>query len=179
MKPSTNLVWTGYIETSTPVERVCLAVTTTGLLQIALGADPESFRRKLASRLGGEDAAQTRRVSEALEQINRYLMGQQQDFDLPLDWSEMDVFQVAVLQAAAAIPYGQARTYSEIAAQTGHPGAARAAGAALARDPMPLVLPCHRVIGRDGSLHGFNAPGGVKTKAWLLTLEGYYLPGVV
>ena len=166
MKPSTNLVWTGYIETSTPVERVCLAVTTTGLLQIALGADPESFRRKLASRLGGEDAAQTRRVSEALEQINRYLMGQQQDFDLPLDWSEMDVFQVAVLQA-------------EIAVQIGHPGAARAAGAALARNPMPLVLPCHRVIGRDGSLHGFNAPGGVKTKAWLLTLEGYYLPGVV
>jgi methylated-DNA-[protein]-cysteine S-methyltransferase len=158
---------------------VNVAVTRDGLLQVFLGTDPDDFRRKLANRLGDEEAAQTRLVAEALEQINRYLMGQRHAFDLPLDWSEMEAFQVAVLKATAMIPYGQVRTYSEIAAQTGHPGAARAAGAALARNPMALVLPCHRVIGLDGSLHGYNAPGGIKTKAWLLALEGYYLPVVV
>jgi len=179
MKASVNPVWTGFIATGTPVGIVSIAVTTAGLLQIALGADPDEFRRKLADRLGGEAPAQERLAAEALEQIKQYLSGQRHAFDLPLDWSEMNAFQTAVLKVTADIPYGQVRIYGDIAAQVGHAGAARAAGMALARNPMPLVLPCHRVIGRDGSLHGFNAPGGIKTKAWLLTLEGYYLPGVV
>jgi O-6-methylguanine DNA methyltransferase len=71
-----------------------------------------------------------------------------------------------------AIPYGQTRTYREIAAQIGTPNAPRAVGRANATNPMPLVIPCHRVIGTDGKLHGYGGAGGLKTKRWLLTMEG-------
>jgi len=78
----------------------------------------------------------------------------------------------AVLQATREIPYGETRTYKEIAERIGRPRAARAVGRAEATNPMPLVLPCHRVIGMDGKLHGYGLAEGVKTKEWLLQMEG-------
>src|SRR3972149_1082691 len=81
-------------------------------------------------------------------------------------------FQRRVLLAALKIPHGQVTTYGEIARRIGHPKAARAVGQALGHNPIPLVIPCHRVLGADGSLHGYGAGKGVPTKAWLLTLEG-------
>jgi O-6-methylguanine DNA methyltransferase len=71
-----------------------------------------------------------------------------------------------------AIPYGEVLTYADIAAQIGHPHASRAVGRANATNPMPLVIPCHRVIGRDGKLHGYGGRGGLQTKEWLLRMEG-------
>ncbi len=82
-------------------------------------------------------------------------------------------FQRDVLQLTAEIPFGEVRTYGELAQQLGKLGASRAVGTALARNPMALVIPCHRVIGSDRKLHGFAAPNGIKTKAWLLELEGH------
>ena len=80
-------------------------------------------------------------------------------------------FQRLALQATFAIPYGRTATYAEIASQLGNPRLARAVGRAEATNPMPLVLPCHRVLGTDGKLHGYGGPGGIGMKEWLLALE--------
>ncbi len=79
------------------------------------------------------------------------------------------------MQAVYAIPYGETRTYAEIAAQIGRPKAYRAVGRANATNPMPLVIPCHRVIGTDGKLHGYGGGNGLPTKEWLLKMEGAIL----
>ena len=128
---------------------------------------------------GGEEVQGSPRSAElvacAREQILAYLRGERRTFDLPLDWQGISAFQRRALEACAAIPYGQRRTYGDLARQLGSPRAARAVGMAMSRNPLPLVIPCHRVIGTDGSLHGFAAPGGVRIKAWLLNLEGALL----
>ena len=107
-----------------------------------------------------------------LEQVKEYLSGDRRSFEFPIDWSVLPSFQQSALQATWAIPYGQTRTYAQIAQQVGHPRAARAVGRAEATNPMPLVIPCHRVIGSDGKLHGYGAGDGLKTKSWLLEMEG-------
>lgn len=84
-------------------------------------------------------------------------------------------FQQEALQVVSEIDYGRTRTYGDIARQLGKPKAVRAVGRANATNPMPIIIPCHRVLGADGRLHGFSAPGGVETKAWLLRLEGSWL----
>ena len=104
----------------------------------------------------------------AAVQLDEYFSGTRRRFDLPLRPAGTP-FQLAVLEALRAIPYGETRTYAQVAAAVGKPRAARAVGAANARNPLPVVIPCHRVIGGDGSLTGFG--GGMKTKRFLLALE--------
>ena len=110
-------------------------------------------------------------LSMLLVAVNAYLDGLQREFSVDIDWGVVDGFQQQVLQLTADIPYGQVSTYGAIAKQLGKPGAARAVGAALGRNPMPIVIPCHRVIGSDNTLHGYK--GGEDTKAFLLALEGH------
>ncbi|NIL95766.1 MAG: methylated-DNA--[protein]-cysteine S-methyltransferase, partial [Planctomycetales bacterium] len=100
-----------------------------------------------------------------------YLEGSRLTFDLPLDLRRVTDFQRQVLQAAAGVPRGQVTTYGEIARQIGKPNAARAVGQALGRNPVPIVIPCHRVIAADGSLRGYSGGGGIRSKAKLLQLE--------
>ena len=105
-------------------------------------------------------------------QIKEYLTGKRRKFELTIDWLVLaSDFQRDALKAVFSIPYGQTRTYAGIAAQIGHPQAFRAVGRANATNPMPLVIPCHRVIGTDGKLHGYGGKGGLKTKEWLLKME--------
>ena len=166
-------VWTGWFDSEQPLLGVITAAATwRGLLRVEMGADPQEFRSRLAGQWTDAKGAGAGILGDALHQIREYLSGQRREFDLPLDWSEMASFQSQVLHLAYAIPFGEVRTYGQLADQMGKPGAARAVGLALARNPIPLILPCHRVIGADGKLHGFAAPGGVETKAWLLRLEG-------
>jgi len=108
-------------------------------------------------------------VAEARRQLLDYLSGKRRDFDLPLRPQGTD-FQRQVWQTLADIPFGETWTYAQLAGRIGKPTAMRAVGAANGRNPLPIVLPCHRVIGADGSLTGFG--GGLPTKLALLRLEG-------
>ena len=107
--------------------------------------------------------------ADAAHQLQEYFAGQRRQFDLPLAPSGTP-FQLAVLDALKSIPHGETRSYRDIAEQIGRPQAVRAVGAANGRNPLPIVIPCHRVIGSDGSLTGFG--GGLDTKLFLLELEG-------
>lgn len=107
-------------------------------------------------------------MSDARQQLREYFSGERRDFDLPLKLSGTE-FQVSVLEALQGIPYGETTSYGEIAKRIGRPKAVRAVGAANGRNPIPIVVPCHRVIGSTGDLTGFG--GGLDTKEALLRLE--------
>ena len=111
-------------------------------------------------------------LKEAEEQLLAYFAGESKHFDLPLNMKGLPPFRQEVLKATAKIPWGFFLTYGELAKIIGKPRASRAVGAALARNPFFIVVPCHRVIGADKALHGFSAEGGIKVKQSLLELEG-------
>ena len=116
------------------------------------------------------------KLTDYVEQIQEYLRGQRKAFDIPLDLQGTE-FQKAVWQALLEIPYGTTKTYSEIAREIHRPKAVRAVGSAIGANPVPIVVPCHRVIGKDGSLTGFA--GGLDMKEQLLKIEGTLLSNFV
>jgi methylated-DNA-[protein]-cysteine S-methyltransferase len=116
-------------------------------------------------------------IGTLLAEINEYLFGIRKNFSVDIDWDIMDDFQRDVLSLSNEIPYGDLWTYGEIARRLDKPKAARAVGRALGSNPMPIIIPCHRVIGSDNKLHGYSAPGGVKIKAQLLEIEGRIVEG--
>lgn len=162
--------WFGMRDIS-QVGLVWVAVSTRGLVAVELGDDQVAIMRT-AQRLGfNQISPDAGRTAVVLEQIAEYLEGKRRSFDLPIDWSVLTPFQSQALRATFEIPYGEVRTYGELARTLGKPRAARAVGRAEATNPMPLVIPCHRLIGADGKLHGYGAGKGLETKAWLLNLE--------
>ena len=157
---------------ATPLGEVWAAVSARGLVTVDFGASQTRFERAVCKQTKLEIEYAPKQVNDVLHQIKEYLMGGRREFDLMIDWSVLaSDFQRDALRAVFSIPYGETRTYAEIAAQIGHPQAFRAVGRANATNPMPLVIPCHRVIGTDGKLHGYGGKGGLKTKAWLLKME--------
>jgi methylated-DNA-[protein]-cysteine S-methyltransferase len=156
---------------STPLGPVWVAVSERGLVGVEVGPNEEALF-KLLTHLGFQQVlVDESKTAAAAHQISQYLQGERKSFNLPIDWSILTPFQERALKATYAIPYGKVMTYGEIAQQLGNPHAARAVGRAQATNPMPLVIPCHRVIGADGNLHGYGAGEGLATKAWLLKLE--------
>ena len=110
-------------------------------------------------------------LTELMKEMNAYLVGLRKSFSVKVNWTLVSGFQARVLKRTAAIPYGEVLTYGQIASELGQPGASRAVGRTLGTNPMPVVIPCHRVIGQDRCLRGYI--GGVDKKAFLLTLEGH------
>ena len=165
-----NTAWISQIP-DTPLNTLWIAVTETGLAAIAFKQTQASFTDWLARRGCDPILYSDGITAQARQQILEYLAGERTEFSLPLDWRLMNAFQAQVLQATLAIPYGSTTTYSGLAEQLGRPRAARAIGRAEATNPLPLVIPCHRVIGKDGSLRGYGGPQGIQHKAWLLELE--------
>jgi methylated-DNA-[protein]-cysteine S-methyltransferase len=168
----------------TPLGPLWVAATSRGLATVGFHDDQSAVYTELKRRYPTAILTRLEMVpsdqslpSEALYaqaaavQLVEYLKGQRQYFDFPIDWSGMTDFQERVLRLTLAIPYGETRTYGGIARQIGRPKSARAVGRAQATNPMPLVIPCHRVLGSDGGLHGYGGCGGLATKAWLLELE--------
>ncbi len=156
----------------TPVGRLFVALDETGLRLVTWAEDWEEARLRALRRGAdqvGRDAAWT---AEAVSQLREYFSGQRRQFTLPLSWVGLTPFQRQVLQATFRIPYGQTRTYGELAAAIGRPRAARAVGQAQGANPMPIVVPCHRVLGANGRLTGYGGGHGLETKIWLLRHEG-------
>jgi methylated-DNA-[protein]-cysteine S-methyltransferase len=120
-------------------------------------------------------------IQSVISDIQRYLAGQPVDFSsIEVDLGGIDDFRQKLYAALRAIGFGRTVTYGELAKQIGLTGweGARDVGEAMGKNPVPIVIPCHRVLGSDGSLHGYSGGGGIQTKAWLLRLEGASLPGL-
>jgi methylated-DNA-[protein]-cysteine S-methyltransferase len=124
----------------------------------------------LADKLSPRILENRRRLDDVCRELDEYFDGKRTVFDLPIDWALYSDFGRRVLQATAAIPFGQTATYSDVACEAGDPKASRAAGRALGANAIPIVVPCHRVIGRSGKLTGYT--GGMYRKKALLRLEG-------
>ena len=151
-----------YCYLETPIGELLLAGDDDGLSMI--GFPKGSMRREPEADWIFNEA----RLAEARRQINEYFAGERRDFDLQLQLTGTE-FQVSVLEALQEIPYGETVSYGEIAKRIGRPKAVRAVGAANGRNPLPIVVPCHRVIGSTGDLTGFG--GGLDTKEALLRHE--------
>jgi len=152
----------------TPVGNLYLQAGPAGLRRCAFASSREvSEGADLRSA-----QPETPLLREAAEQLREYFRGERKAFSIPLDLAGLPFFQVKVLLAAAQIPWGETRAYAQLARSIGSAGASRAVGSALARNPLLLFIPCHRVIGSDGALRGFAAPHGIRAKAWLLRHEG-------
>jgi len=143
--------------------------SSAGLLRTTLPQPSEQEVYRLLGNGLGHANLSLRPLEGLIGRFQAYFSGQRVDFLDKLDLSGATPFQCEVWQAARLIPYGQTRTYAWLAAQVGNPGAARAVGQALGRNPLPIIIPCHRVLASNGGLGGFS--GGLEMKRLLLTLE--------
>ncbi|MFK0265057.1 methylated-DNA--[protein]-cysteine S-methyltransferase [Streptomyces angustmyceticus] len=158
----------------TPIGPLLLAATEEGLVRVVFHADERTARRELTrleQYFGGPPRAALPPLATAAAELTAYFAGELRSFTVPLDWSLSSGFSARVLQAlAAGVPYGSVVGYQDLADRVGEPGAARAVGAAMGSNPLPVVVPCHRVVASDGGIGGFG--GGLETKRALLALEG-------
>lgn len=155
------------------LESVWVAVKNQKWVGVYIGRTQKLVEKILSQRFPKSDIIKSDKETKSFkEAVDAYLLFGKSTFDLPVDWSIFSPFQAEILQIVYDIPFGAIRTYGEIANQIGNPNASRAVGRANATNPIPLVIPCHRVIGSNGKLHGYNAPGGIETKRWLLGHEG-------
>ena len=169
----------GYAIVDTAIGPVGLAWSADGICRVALPrARPRAaWRRRFAARLDGAKPGEPpAAVAAAIELIKRYAEGETVDFSgVPVDLDGVDHFRRAIYQAARKLGFGETTTYGGLADAAGHPGKARETGEALGRNPVPLIVPCHRIHAAGGKIGGFSAPGGSSTKEKLLALEGVRL----
>jgi len=159
------------ILSSSPIGPLWLALSDIGVMIVDWSMTQSEFTLKLQKCFNKYSVYDKARTEEPLHQLSEYLAGTRRQFNLSLDITRMSPFQSQVLQLTLDIPYGKTSTYKEIAGRVGNPHAARAVGRVEATNPIPIIIPCHRVIGSDGSLHGYGGPGGINLKSWLLKLE--------
>jgi methylated-DNA-[protein]-cysteine S-methyltransferase len=157
----------------TPVGKLLVGVSERGLCRVHFDPDPERELDDLARRFGPRVLRSPKSVGRAKLELDEYFSGRRHGFDLELDLRGTPDFYRRVLAELAEVPYGTTTTYGALAAQVGAPKAARAIGTVMNRNPIPIVLPCHRVVGASGSLTGYG--GGLDRKEWLLRLEGALL----
>ena len=163
-------IYTGELN-GTPLGNLRLAASDFGLVAVEWAESQPEFDSYLA-RLKRPIQPNIKRIAPYGKELREYLNGKRTTFTIPIDWTHFTSFQCEALQAVFRVPYGETRTYIDIAREINRPNAYRAVGAANAMNPMPLVIPCHRVIGTDGKLHGYGGGEGLPTKEWLLKMEG-------
>ena len=168
---SEDLIDLAYERHETPFGTLLVVAGDGGIVRIGLDAEAEEevlddLARRVSSRIArtGRDS-----VTVARQQLDRYFAGELRDFELTLDWQLTRGFRREVLRETAAIPYGATASYAQMAERAGSPRAVRAAGSALATNPLPIVIPCHRVLRSDGSVGSYG--GGSPMKAALLAME--------
>ncbi|MEV0699870.1 methylated-DNA--[protein]-cysteine S-methyltransferase [Saccharopolyspora sp. NPDC050389] len=165
-----GLLDVAYRTVDTPVGELLLAATERGLVRVAYARQGHSaVLESLAELISPRILRAPDRLDEAAHQIDEYFSGRRRAFDLPLDWRLSRGFRLNVLEHLPDIAYGRTASYAEVAAAAGSPRAVRAVGTACATNPLPVVVPCHRVVRSDGTAGGYV--GGVEAKATLLNLE--------
>jgi len=154
-----------------PIGWIGLAVGSEGLIDIVVGRS----RAHAAGILKEAHPAAAERphplIERAVLQLEEYFSGKRRHFDLPLDYRHISPFARRILRVLALSAYGTTLSYGELAGQVGHPGAARAVGGVMAANRWPIIIPCHRVLGKDGNLTGYSGGRGLETKKWLLGFE--------
>jgi len=154
-----------------PLGKLIVAVTPRGLVRIAYEREAEEdVLQELAEGVSPRVLRLPERTDAARRELEGYFAGTLRRFDLPIDWSLVHGFAVGVLKATSRVPFGHVATYGEMAASAGSPRAARAAGNALHINPIPIVVPCHRIVPASGGIGGYG--GGEDRKRFLLALEG-------
>ena len=167
-----GLLDVAYATLDTPVGRILLARTRRGLVQLSyLDGDEDSVLETLAGRISPRVLAAPQRLDQPRRELDDYFDGRRRRFETPIDWQLSRGFTRRVLRATAQIPYGSVSTYKRVATQAGSPSAFRAAGNALGVNPLPIIVPCHRVLHADGGLGGYT--GGLERKRLLLAVEGW------
>ena len=167
-----DLVDVAYTHADSPVGELLLATSARGLLTVYYldRRDEDQLLARIANHVSPRVLEAPARLDEPRRQLEDYFEGRRRDFDLPLDWTLVSEFGRRVLGRTAAIPFGKVSTYGEVAREIGSPGAARATGNALGANPIPIVVPCHRVLAAGGGLGGYT--GGTQRKETLLRIEG-------
>jgi methylated-DNA-[protein]-cysteine S-methyltransferase len=164
-----------YGEVDSPFGVLHAAVTKRGLVRLAFPEEPEDdFLQELADKLSPRIVAGDAALDRVKRELDEYFAASRRRFELGLDWVLITPFAKRVLRKTAAIPYGGHLSYAEVAAEAGSPRGARAAGNALGSNPIPIVIPCHRVLHSGGGLGGYG--GGLERKRYLLELEGALQP---
>lgn len=154
-----------------PLGRLTVMVTPRGLVRLSYpGEGVDAQLQELADRVSPRILEAPERTDAVRRQLDDYFEGRRTSFDVPIDWRLVRGFAGGVLRATARIPFGAVSTYREVAAEAGSPNAYRAAGNALGSNPVPIVVPCHRVLHAGGGLGGYT--GGLERKRYLLRLEG-------
>ena len=156
-----------------PIGELLIAATSQGICRIAFDPDPERQLHELSASHGARVLAASDPLEALVAQLDEYFRGGRENFELDLDLSAVTPFHRDVLAALSRVPFGTVTTYASLSGDAGRPRAARAVGGAMNRNPIPIVLPCHRVVGSDRSLTGYA--GGLPRKEALLTLEGVNL----
>jgi methylated-DNA-[protein]-cysteine S-methyltransferase len=162
-----------YALVDSPVGRLVVARSERGLLRIAyedFNGGVDVVVQALADRVSPRILEVPAKLDDVRRELDEYFAGRRHEFDVPIDWALYSDFGRRVLQATARIPFGRTATYGEVAARAGNARASRAAGRALGANAIPIVVPCHRVIGTGGKLVGYT--GGMHRKEALLRLEG-------
>jgi methylated-DNA-[protein]-cysteine S-methyltransferase len=165
-----------YTPADSPFGPLLLAATSRGLVRVAFPEeDVDSVLEGLARRISPRIVESPVPLEPVQRELDEYFSGRRRSFELSLDWSLIGPFGRKVLRATAAIPYGGVLSYGEVAADAGSPRGSRAAGNALGSNPIPIVIPCHRVVRTGGAIGGYG--GGPDRKRWLLELEGAFPNG--
>jgi methylated-DNA-[protein]-cysteine S-methyltransferase len=164
-----GLVDVSFDVADSPVGPLLLAVTDRGLCRISFDPEPDRATDELARTFGVRVLRAPREVDLVRRELDEYFEGRRREFDLPVDLRGRSGFSRDILDRLARVPYGKVTTYGSLAAEAGNPRAARAVGTIMNRNPIPIVLPCHRVVGSTGSLVGYG--GGLDRKRLLLDLE--------
>jgi len=168
-----RLLDVGFDVVESPIGPLLMAATERGLCRISFQPDPERHLDRLAKEFGPRVLRSSAAVDTAHEQLDEYFAGARRGFQLDVDLRAMAPFAQRVLDELALVPFGETTTYGTLAGRVGAPRAARAVGTVMNRNPLPIVLPCHRVVGSNGSLTGYG--GGLHVKEHLLRLEGVLL----
>jgi len=165
-----GLIDIGYATLDTPIGRLLVAATAVGIVRIGFEDEGDGPLIELSALVSPRIMETPGRVDEARRQLDSYFDRGLRQFDLPLDWRLVGSFGRRVLGRVARVPYGGVESYGDVAVEIGHPRAARAVGNAVGANPMPIVVPCHRVVRTGGALGGYG--GGLPRKRFLLELEG-------